>query len=148
MTEGIPKVVSREGSSIGISVERDAYKKDFVKLEEIHKVADEFYGGFKSGEHRLPPGVSRDEVKSEKQIYVSLAGEKAIKAMRGKGLEATLVLAGLFVFSFAGILLTMQKSGLTGFTVANLADSTINTGVVLCILGIIGLLIYRFKFSD
>lgn len=144
---GMDKIVSREGDS-DISVEKDAYGKNFVKLKEVYKVANEFYSGFESGEHRLPPKVSRNEVRSPDQIYKFFAEKEATRSVRGKGLEATMILAGLFVFSFVGILLTMQKSGITGFTVANLTDGSINVGVVFCILGVIGLLIYRFKFSD
>jgi len=148
LVDGVYVAVLDGGASIGVPGERDFSGKKFVKLKGAYKIADKLYNGFESGEHRLPPGVSRSEVKSPGQIYKFLTDKEATRFVKGKGLESALVLAGLFVFSFVGILLTMQKSGLTGFAVANLADSTINTGVVLCILGIIGLLIYRFKFSD
>jgi hypothetical protein len=148
LVDGVYMAVLDGGASVGVPGERDFSGKKFVKLKGAYKIADKLYNGFEGGEHRLPPGVSRSEVESPDQIYKFLTGKKATRTVKGKGLEATMVLAGLFVFSFVGILLTMQKSRFTGFVVGNLTDSSINTGVVLCILGIIGLLIYRFKFND
>jgi len=146
--EGDHTVVPREGGSIGISVGKDGDRKDFVGAKDIKKIAREFHNGFKVGKYRLPPGVSESEVKSSEQIFKFLAGKDVAERTRGKELGATVVLAGLFIFSIIGLLLIMQKTSPTGFVVGELADSSINTGVFLCILGIIGLLIYRFKFGD
>jgi hypothetical protein len=148
LVNGAYMFVPSDGRSIKVFGEKDYWGKDFVRLKGARQIANYLSKGVKSGEQRLPPKVSSKEMESPDKIYSFLVGGKAAEAVKSRGLESTLVLVGLFIFSIIGLLLIMQKTSPTGFVVGELADSSINTGVLLCILGIIGLLFYRFKFSD
>jgi len=48
---------------------------------------------------------------------------------------------------FVGLigLIFLQKGVVTGFVVGGVSESFVNAGILVCVIGIVGLLLYKFK---
>ena len=88
--------------------------------------------------------VSEKTGKRKEEVYDALIKKPNFYSMKKPSLERVVGFT-VAVLCIGLITLILSKTTLTGFAINNIPNTTANIGILICIVGIIGLLYWKFK---
>ena len=120
--------------------------KEYLELKD-EKTPIYTYNGMINEENigKITKIVSEKTGKKEEEIYASITKKPNFYGERTSNLERRLTSIIVLLFIGLGFFISVKTKFLTGFAISNIPNATANTGIFICILGIVGLLFYRFK---
>lgn len=86
-----------------------------------------------------------EETNKEQNEIIGVLKKSSTKKFRSYEEMEKLAGMAMALFSTGLIVLIFFRMKFTGFVINNISDTTSNIGILVCILGIIGLLFYRFR---
>ena len=105
-------------------------------------------GGKKFDEYQLTKiaeKLAEETNKEQNEIYNQLIRSSSTKKFASYEEMEKLAGIAMTLFSVGLIVLIFFRIKFTGFVVSSISDTTSNIGIFICILGIMGLLFYRFR---
>ncbi len=95
--------------------------------------------------HKIAGTIANETGEKQKDIYESLIKKEKKEYVKKLGLEKAITPAIIVLSVGLVTLILSQTKLLTGYAISNIPSTTANMGIIICIVGIIGLLCYRRK---
>ena len=94
---------------------------------------------------KITKTISKETGKKEEEIYASLIKKPDFYGERTPNLERKLTSIIFLLLIGLGFFISVKTKLLTGFAISNISNTISNTGIFICILGLVFLLFYKFK---
>ncbi len=131
--------IIREGDTGYLKYKREQDKTP-ITITTAGKIGeDELY-------HKIAKIISKKRKEKQTEIFKELTRLPKIRRLESERFIGQMVVSTIIALFLVFVFLVLSKVNLsTGYVINNIPNTTANIGIIICIMGIIGLLFYKWK---